>query len=114
MQPAQCPQSKPAAGSKVRTRSRRCGEAVRGKPSRRVLLWPRLCTTPALHCWGCGVCEGLWRAWTCTSMYPLYAMTSAKPLVPPGTPHGLESAEQLRLFCCELFLGQNTLVPELG
>ena len=31
-----------------------------------------------------------------------------------GKPHGLEPAEQLRLCCRKLFLGQDALVPELG
>src|ERR671931_685185 len=63
---------------------------------------------------GGGVCEGLWMAGTCAPLCPLCPLTSGKSPVPPGTPHGLEPAEQLRLCWRKLFLGQDALVSELG
>src|SRR5215510_4633127 len=109
--PPYAPSGKPTTGRNARTRGRQCGEAVQGKPPRRARLWPRLCTTSALRCWGCGVCEGLWMASTCAPLCPLTSGTSPVPL---GTPHGLEPAEQLRLCCRKLFLGHDALMPELG
>jgi hypothetical protein len=82
--PPTAPCGKLAAGSKARPRSRRCFEAVWEKPSHR--------RTPV----------------------PSVPSDEWKSLMPLGTPHGLESAEQLRLYCRKLFLGQEALVSERG